>query len=159
MLCGTNFAEALLKETEEVEANGGLMTIDGERRRTKGGVFFYLARFRMPGAMRRIVYNRKGRMPDADNEETQGQTSAGTTEGKPNMSDKPDQQQDAAEQAAQAQQQASAEQDVASHTTTQAEAQTEQVALQQQAAIQQQIDQEQATETEQARTADTTAKA
>lgn len=67
MLCGTNFAEALLKETEEVEAQGGIMTSDGARRRTKGGVFFYLARYRMPHVIRSIIYNRKGRMPDADN--------------------------------------------------------------------------------------------
>ncbi len=66
MLCGTNFVEALLKETEEIEANGGIMTTDGKRRRTKGGVFFYLARFRMSRELRRIVYNRKGQMPDPD---------------------------------------------------------------------------------------------
>lgn len=69
MLCGTNFAEAILRETEEVEANGGIMTTDGSRRRTKGGVFFYLARFRMPHELRRIVYNRKGRMPADDLDE------------------------------------------------------------------------------------------
>lgn len=68
MLCGTNFAEALLKETEEIEAREGIMTSDGARRRTKGGVFFYLARYRMPRTIRSIIYNRKGRMPLTDND-------------------------------------------------------------------------------------------
>ncbi len=61
-LCGTGFAQAILAEVDEVEAQGGLMTKDGERR-TRGGVFFYLARYRMARPARRIVYNRKGRLP------------------------------------------------------------------------------------------------
>jgi hypothetical protein len=62
-VCGVSFAQALLKETEEIEAAGGLMTSDGAKRRTKGGVFFYLARYRMSRNARYIVYNRKGKLP------------------------------------------------------------------------------------------------
>lgn len=69
LLCGASFAQAILKETEAVEAAGGLKTSDGERQRTKGGIFFFLARFRMTPAARIIVYNRKGRFP-AQQEET-----------------------------------------------------------------------------------------
>jgi RNA recognition motif-containing protein len=68
MLCGTNFAEALLAETEQVEAGEGIPTTDGTRRRTKGGVFFYLARFRMAQPLRVIIYNRKGKLPEVETE-------------------------------------------------------------------------------------------
>jgi hypothetical protein len=62
-LCGAGFAQAILAEALEVDAAEGLMTTDGAHRRTKGGVFFYLARYRMSSPVRRIVYNRKGKMP------------------------------------------------------------------------------------------------
>lgn len=63
-LCGAGFAQAILQEALEVEAGPGLMTSDGAHRRTLGGVFFYLARYRMSPPVRRIVYNRKGKMPE-----------------------------------------------------------------------------------------------
>ncbi|HEX3052688.1 MAG TPA: hypothetical protein VHP83_18660 [Aggregatilineaceae bacterium] len=65
-LCGTSFAEALLKEAQELDAGGALRTHDDTRPRSKGGVFFYLARQRMAPDVRRIVYNRKGRLPEAE---------------------------------------------------------------------------------------------
>ncbi len=43
-LCGVDFVQALLEETDYIERNGGLMLPDGTRRRTKGGVFFHMAR-------------------------------------------------------------------------------------------------------------------
>jgi hypothetical protein len=46
--CGVDFARALLQETLEIEASGGMMLGDQSRRRTAGGVFFYLARGKMP---------------------------------------------------------------------------------------------------------------
>ena len=61
--CSTQFAQALLDETLEIETDDGMMTTDDTRRRTKGGVFFYLARYRMSPEIRRIVYNRKGKVP------------------------------------------------------------------------------------------------
>ncbi len=62
-LCGTFFVEALVQEALEIEASEGLMTSDGERRRTKGGIFFYLARYRMSPDVRKVIFNRKGKMP------------------------------------------------------------------------------------------------
>jgi hypothetical protein len=41
---GIDFAEQKLGETEEVEAQGGLMVPVENRRRTKGGVFFFLVK-------------------------------------------------------------------------------------------------------------------
>lgn len=64
-LCGLPFVEALVHETLAVEAGPGIMTSDGTRRRSKGGVFFYLARYRMSPAVRRIIYNRKGRIEES----------------------------------------------------------------------------------------------
>ncbi len=63
-LCGATFAQAVLAEALEVEAGPGVRTTDGAHRRTKGGVFFYLVRYRISPAVRRIVYNRKGKMPE-----------------------------------------------------------------------------------------------
>jgi hypothetical protein len=63
-LCGLPFIEALVKEALDVEAAQGIMTTDGTRRRTKGGVFFYLARYRMSSEVRKIVYNRKGKIDE-----------------------------------------------------------------------------------------------
>ena len=61
--CGIQYVQALLDETYELEASEGLMTTDGARRRTRGGVFFYLARYRMSPALRKLIYNRKGKVP------------------------------------------------------------------------------------------------
>ncbi|MCD4685139.1 MAG: hypothetical protein K8S97_04295 [Anaerolineae bacterium] len=61
--CGGQFAQALLDETLMIEEGDGLMTADGTRRRSTGGVFFYLARYRMSPDLRKLVYNRKGKVP------------------------------------------------------------------------------------------------
>ena len=77
LLCGTSFARTILEDAHEVEERDGIMNSDGSQRRSLGGVFFYLARRRMPDEMRKIVYNRKGKMPkpeeeiDHENEEEQ----------------------------------------------------------------------------------------
>ena len=47
------------------------MTSDGSARRTIGGVFFYLCRYRMSDECRKIVYNRKGKMPQPQEEESE----------------------------------------------------------------------------------------
>jgi len=41
---GVERTQAFVKEALDVEANGGLLVPDGSRRRTPGGVFFYLVR-------------------------------------------------------------------------------------------------------------------
>ncbi|MHB0878229.1 MAG: phosphorylated adapter RNA export RNA-binding domain-containing protein [Anaerolineae bacterium] len=46
---GTEGALELMQEVERIEAEGGLATADGARRRTPGGTFIYLAKARMRG--------------------------------------------------------------------------------------------------------------
>lgn len=55
-LCGLEFAEKMVEEALAIEANGGLMTRDGQRRRTLGGVYFFLARGRMGYGPRRRIF-------------------------------------------------------------------------------------------------------
>jgi hypothetical protein len=58
---GMQDVEELLAETERIEEQGGLFTNDGQRRRTRGGVFFALARARLMEAERfdelRTIFN------------------------------------------------------------------------------------------------------
>lgn len=54
--CGVDFARQLLQETVEIEAQGGLMIKNGQRRRTTGGVFFYLARGRISHRLRNKIF-------------------------------------------------------------------------------------------------------
>jgi hypothetical protein len=56
---GPEQALAFLKETQEVEAQGGLLLPDGSRRRTPGGVFFYLVRTKAPKPVRVLFWQRK----------------------------------------------------------------------------------------------------
>jgi hypothetical protein len=56
-LCGERFVELVLLQTEAVEAEGGLLIKDGSRRRTMGGVFFYLARQKMAARLQRSVFH------------------------------------------------------------------------------------------------------
>jgi hypothetical protein len=55
-LCGIEFAQSILQATLEIEANGGLMLADNSRRRTPGGVFFYLARGKMEKDIARRIF-------------------------------------------------------------------------------------------------------
>ncbi|HEX2906844.1 MAG TPA: phosphorylated adapter RNA export RNA-binding domain-containing protein [Phototrophicaceae bacterium] len=54
--CGVDFARQLLQETIEIEAQGGLTIKSGARRRTVGGVFFYLARGRISHKLRKKIF-------------------------------------------------------------------------------------------------------
>src|SRR5215469_8363520 len=56
---GPEQALAFLKETQEIEAQGGLLLPDGSRRRTPGGVFFYLVRTRGPQQVRGLFWQQK----------------------------------------------------------------------------------------------------
>lgn len=53
---GADFAEELLRETQTVEAEGGMFLERENRRRTPGGVFFFLARNRMTKPQRGKVF-------------------------------------------------------------------------------------------------------
>ncbi len=41
---GPERAQAFVAQAQEVEANGGMLVPDGSRKRTLGGIFFYLVR-------------------------------------------------------------------------------------------------------------------
>src|SRR5713226_6427402 len=56
---GPEQALAFLKETQEIEAQGGLLLPDGSRRRTPGGVFFYLVRTKAPKPVRLLFWQQK----------------------------------------------------------------------------------------------------
>jgi hypothetical protein len=58
---GTEQALAFLKETVDIEEAGGMWLIDGSRRRTKGGVFFYLVRTKGPKEVRALFFKSKAR--------------------------------------------------------------------------------------------------
>jgi hypothetical protein len=50
---------ALLAETERIEKAGGMERGDGKGRRSPGGVFFYLARQKLPKEQRAAIFNDK----------------------------------------------------------------------------------------------------
>lgn len=68
---GSERAEALLAETEKVLASGGLATVDGQRKRSPGGTFFYLAR-------EQIGSKRFARMRTVDSRRRKQQATNGT---------------------------------------------------------------------------------
>jgi len=53
---GADRAREFLRQALEVEAQGGMMTKAGGRRRTLGGVFFYLVRGNLPAKERRQIW-------------------------------------------------------------------------------------------------------
>lgn len=62
---GIEFAEAKLKEADEVESQGGLMIPQENRRRTRGGVFFFLVKKELKAQgrkqdMKEIFYKNQG---------------------------------------------------------------------------------------------------
>lgn len=46
-VCGVEWSLALLAETQRIEAEGGMMTADGARRRSPGGVYMTLLKQRL----------------------------------------------------------------------------------------------------------------
>lgn len=55
-LLGAATVDEVLRETEQIEQGTGLLTKDGKRRRTKGGVFLYLARGRCTPEQRALIF-------------------------------------------------------------------------------------------------------
>lgn len=53
---GEEFVREVLKETLEVEKKGGMRTHSGKRRRTVGGVFFYLAKGKLEPELRQKIF-------------------------------------------------------------------------------------------------------
>lgn len=54
--CGIEFAQTLLAETQAIEAQGGMLLPDKSRRRTTGGIFFKLARSKIPNALVKSIF-------------------------------------------------------------------------------------------------------
>lgn len=54
--CGIDFARKVLEDTQEIEAKGGMLTHEGTRRRTPGGVYFHLAREGMDHDSRQLIF-------------------------------------------------------------------------------------------------------
>jgi hypothetical protein len=53
---GKEFLADIMAETQKIEENGGMMTDDGKRRRTMGGVFFYLAKGKIDARSRQLIF-------------------------------------------------------------------------------------------------------
>ena len=69
--CGVEFARKILRKTLDAEAKGGILVKSGERRRTPGGVFFFLAKGRMsPRQFEQVFpdleYPHQRKQPDTD---------------------------------------------------------------------------------------------
>ena len=54
--CGVEFAQKLLDDAKAIQNDGGMLTQDGKRQRTLGGVFFHLARQRIPPEIRQEIF-------------------------------------------------------------------------------------------------------
>lgn len=70
---GIELAQDILRQTLEIEGQGGMMTADGSRRRTPGGVFFYLAHQQVPASVRRKIFwrgrkKKQAKKPEAEAE-------------------------------------------------------------------------------------------
>jgi hypothetical protein len=77
---GAEQAQALLTETQQIEASGGMMLPDGSRRRTPGGVYFYLARKLVPENQRANIFNYyKQRKPGTSKPASSPETPQATT--------------------------------------------------------------------------------
>ena len=62
--CGLDFVEKIIAEAEATEAAGGLLTQDRKRRRSKGGVFFYLVKGEMDAELRAEIFPNFGKGGD-----------------------------------------------------------------------------------------------
>jgi hypothetical protein len=71
---GKDFLDSLIAETQSIEANGGMMTDDGKRRRTIGGIFFYLAKGKLEGKVRQLIFPGFGQKEKAKSIDWQGRT-------------------------------------------------------------------------------------
>jgi hypothetical protein len=62
-IMGVDFADELLRETQVVEEAGGIFLEREQRRRTIGGVFFYLVRERLTDEQRRQIFPKEKQRP------------------------------------------------------------------------------------------------
>jgi|GEM_PF-6450873 len=75
-LAGMDLVQEVLDETRRIEAEGGMMTKDGPRRRTRGGVFFHIMRQKVPADIRdRLFPPPKWNKRKAKNKDNSGKQS------------------------------------------------------------------------------------
>lgn len=77
---GSEQALQLLAETEQIEQAGGMLVPDGSRRRTAGGVFFALARKRLPKGDRLRIFGLPAARPKAEATDPAGEPPPGRVE-------------------------------------------------------------------------------
>jgi RNA recognition motif-containing protein len=78
-LCGASFAQAIANEAKERVAAGEVfMTADNTRPRTVGGVFFVLLRPRLAPPIHKIIFNRKGKLPQPEAQPAETEADADT---------------------------------------------------------------------------------
>jgi len=59
---GKEFTEKYVEKALRIEERGGMMTDDGKRRRTLGGVFFYITKTKLPEEIRSEIFPNYGQM-------------------------------------------------------------------------------------------------
>jgi Phosphorylated adapter RNA export protein, RNA-binding domain len=64
--CGLELAQKVAEETEKIEADGGMKTHDGKRRRTKGGTFFFIIKGRIDAKVRQEIFPNFGKHSDGE---------------------------------------------------------------------------------------------
>lgn len=64
--CGLEFSQKIAEETEKIEAADGMKTHDGKRRRTKGGVFFFIVKGRIDAKIRQEIFPNFGKNSDGE---------------------------------------------------------------------------------------------
>ena len=62
-IMGVEFAQTVFQETIEVENSGGLMLPSGKRRRTPGGVFFFLAKQKLTPEQQEVIFPQPVKFP------------------------------------------------------------------------------------------------
>lgn len=71
-IIGSERTQGFLQKTLEIEASGGMMTADGARRRSPGGVFFYIVRTGLPAEERKQIWSntRKKKQAEAGSDQS-----------------------------------------------------------------------------------------
>ena len=64
--CGLELSQKIAQETDKIEADGGMKTHDGKRRRTKGGVFFFIVKGRIDAKTRQEIFPNFGKNSDGE---------------------------------------------------------------------------------------------
>ena len=87
---GTDQALAFLHKTLEIEQKGGMMCADGSRRRSLGGVFFYLVKTQGPEAIRELgmwqpLPHQKKKAPLSELKKVDTSKAAATNENRQNV--------------------------------------------------------------------------